>query len=136
MIEAVSYGWERVNPLVHAFTMGYIHASVYNYIIGSLLYSWKRNDYYYLNDLYTVTYYSIASSPGLPRLFVAASDVKAGRPGRFWYVMITSDRRERHFLTTKRQVQAAHTFEPMPLHMQRSRCIKRTLLSHSLRLHC
>ncbi len=52
----------------------------------------------------------VASSPGLPRLFITASDVKVGRPGRFWYVMITSDRRERHFLTTKRQ--AAHAFVP------------------------
>ncbi len=30
----------------------------------------------------------IASSPGLPRLFVAALGVKAGRPGRFWYVRL------------------------------------------------
>ncbi len=30
----------------------------------------------------------LASSPGLPRLFVAASDVKAVRPGRFWYIRL------------------------------------------------
>ncbi len=32
----------------------------------------------------------LASPPCLPRLalFVAASDVKAGRPGRFWYVRL------------------------------------------------
>ncbi len=34
------------------------------------------------------TLYITASSPCLPRLFVAALDVKAGRPGRFWDVRL------------------------------------------------
>ncbi len=30
----------------------------------------------------------VASSPDLPRLLIAASDLKEGRPCRFWYVTL------------------------------------------------
>ncbi len=33
-------------------------------------------------------YTGVASSPDLPRLLIAASDLKEGRPGRFWYVTL------------------------------------------------
>ncbi len=43
---------------------------------------------YWIIYIYMYMYMQSASSPGLPRLFVTALDIKAGRPGRFWYVRL------------------------------------------------
>ncbi len=50
----------------------------------------------------------LVSSPGLPRLFVTASDVKAGRPGRFLYIRL----RQVDTNVTSCQL-AAQAFEPV-----------------------